>query len=322
MGLLSCMGAQSAFFGPLKYSILPDHLEEKDLIGANALVEAGTFLAILLGTILGGILILRDGGVVMISSCIFLAALAGWSASRKIPKAPARDPSLKVNYNIVTETWKLASRVRENKDVFLAIMGISWFWLVGFTFLAQFPVYASDVLGADEGVVTLFLTVFSIGIAFGSLLCNKLLKGEVSGVLVPFALTGMTVSIFAFWFATPLSPMADALIGITAFLQQVRGWLILAGLMAVSVFGGMYIVPLYAIMQAWSEDSHRSRTIAVNNIMNALFMVAGAVLTMFALKLNMRIQDVFLVLAVFNIPVGFLVRRIVNHRRKEKGLPC
>lgn len=319
LGVLFCAGAMAAFFGPLKYSILPEHLKEDELIGGNALIEAGTFLAILLGTILGGILIMKDGGITAISAIIIAVAALGWLSSRWVPKALTGNANLKVGGNFISETWHLICHSMKETDVFLSIIGISWFWLVGFTFLAQFPVYASDVLSANEQVVTLFLTVFSVGIALGSLICNKLLKGKVSGVYVPMGAFGMTAGIFLFWLASPHAAPHGALIGFSQFIETSGGWAILASLLTVAVFGGIYIVPLYTIMQTRCESSHRSRTVAVNNIVNALFMVMGAVATMALLKLQVGVTEIFLITGVLNIPVAFLVRRIVKTRRATRG---
>ena len=319
LGVLFCAGIMSALFGPLKYSILPEHLEENELIGGNALIEAGTFLAILFGTILGGILVLKDGGTASISVIILVTALLGWLSSRWVPKAQTGTPGLKIGYNFIAETWHLVRYAMKEKDVFLSIIGISWFWLVGFTFLAQFPIYASNVLGANEEIVTLFLTIFSVGIALGALICNRLLKGKVSGLYVPMGAFGMTAGIFLFWLASPAAPAHTTLIGFSQFIGTVGGWAILASLLGIAIFGGIYIVPLYTIMQTRCEASHRSRTVAVNNVVNALFMVLGAVATMAMLKMHIGVTEIFLIIGIMNIPVAFLVRRIVKVRRAARG---
>lgn len=312
LAILFCAGAISTFFGPLKYSILPEHLKEEELIGGNALIEAGTFLAILLGTIVGGLLILNDDGAVIISAILVGIAVLCWLTSLKIPAAPSGKPDLKISYNFIGETWRMLRQAPAEKVVFLSIIGISWFWLVGFTFLAQFPIYASHVLGADEHVVTLFLTVFSVGIAIGSLICNRLLKGAVSSKYVPLGAFGMSAGIFMLWLGSPAPAISAVLIGIGGFIATISGWIILASLLAVAVFGGIFIVPLYTIMQTRSEKSRRSRTIAVNNIMNALFMVLGAVITMFLMKMRIAVTDIFLLVGLINIPVALLIRRIVK----------
>lgn len=319
LGVLFCAGAQAAFFGPLKYSILPELLEEGELIGGNALVEAGTFLAILLGTIVGGVLVLKSGGIAMVSAILLAGSVGGWLASLKIPATAARAAAVPVSFNFIAETWRQLRHAAGEVDVFLSIAGISWFWLVGFTFLAQFPVYASGVLGADEGVVTLFLTVFSVGIALGSLLCGRLAKGQVSGAHVPLGAFGMTAFIFLFWLASPGAAAHEGLIGVSQFIAAPAGWGILASLLGVAVAGGVYIVPLYTIMQTRCDPAHRSRTIAANNIMNALFMTLGAVLTMLLLKAGAGVTGIFLLVGIVNIPVAFLVKRIVRERRKARG---
>ncbi|HEX2558013.1 MAG TPA: MFS transporter [Nitrososphaera sp.] len=320
LGLLFLVGTQAAFFGPLKYSILPEQLKEKELIGGNALVEAGTFLAILLGTILGGILVLRSGGLAGIAAIISVTAVAGWLASLRIPHTTAGSEKVKTSLNFIKETWVLLLHAMKHKDVFLSIIGISWFWLVGFTFLAQFPVYARDVLGANENIVTLFLTIFSVGIAFGSLVCNKLLKGKVSGVYVPLGAFGMTACIILFWLASEQAiPRIDILIGLGDFMQQPLSYFILASLFAIAAFGGLYIVPLYAIMQTRCDAGFRSRTVAVNNVLNALFMVGGAILTMLLLKMDVGINHIFLLIGLVNVPVAFLVRHIVRERKKANA---
>ena len=314
MGVLFCAGTHSTFFGPLKYSILPDHLRENELIGGNALVEAGTFLAILLGTITGAVLILRDGGITIVSLIITGVAVAGWAISLQVPHAPEAVKNLKLNFNFIAETWRMIRQAMIERDVFLSIIGISWFWLVGFTFLAQFPIYAKDVIGANEDIVTLFLTVFSVGIALGSLICNILLKGKVSGVYVPLGAFGMTAFIFALYLASPSVMPHEKLIGLMDFIVKPESWLILCSLLGIAGFGGIYIVPLYTIMQTRCAKTRRSRTVATNNIINALFMVLGAVATMIMLKLDMQITDIFLTIGIVNIPVAFLVRRIAKIR--------
>ncbi|MFH1159060.1 MAG: MFS transporter [Pseudomonadota bacterium] len=319
LAVLFCAGTQAAFFGPLKYSVLPEHLKEDELIGGNALIEAGTFLAILLGTILGGVLILKEGGITFISTILLVISLFGWLSSRWVPAASSGASGLKVGYNIFAETWRLVRHAFGEKDVFLSIIGISWFWLAGFTFLAQFPIYVRDILGANEEIVTLFLTVFSVGTAIGSLVCNRLLNGKVSGVYVPLGAFGMTAGIFLFWLASPSAVTHEGLIGFSEFIGIGRSWLILSSLLSIAAFGGIYIVPLYAIMQTRCDAAHRSRTIAINNVMNSLFMVMGAIITMMLLKLNVSITEIFLAVGVVNIPVAFLVRRIVKLRRAARG---
>ncbi|MCF8720748.1 acyl-[ACP]--phospholipid O-acyltransferase [Nitrospina gracilis] len=302
MTILFLMGTQSAFFGPIKYGILPELLVEDELIGGNALIEAGTFVSILVGTIIGGLLILRDGGVWMVSGLVVLLATIGFAGSLYIPKRKAAAPKLKVDYNFFRETWNIVRYSYGNRDVFLSILGISWFWLIGATFLAQFPTYGKDIIGGNEELVTLFLTVFSVGIGVGSLLCNRLLKGEIVATYVPLGMLGMTVFIIDLYFASQSTFISTKteLIGAGAFLAHLSSWRILFDMFMISLCGGLYIVPLYAILQSRSEITHRSRTIASNNVLNALFMVASAVGTAVMLQMGFDVTRVFLALAILN----------------------
>lgn len=333
MAMLFLMGTHSTFFGPLKYTVLPQHLPDNELIAGNAMVSAGTFLAILLGTIVGGLLILAEidvpllstfapgvtGGVLAVSALVVMVAVLGWLASRSIPLSPAPSPDLRVSWNIPRETWRIIKFSREEEDVFLSIIGISWFWLVGATFLAQFPNFAKVTLGADETVVTFFLTMFSIGIGIGSMLCNRLLKGIVSGIYAPMGALGMAVfTVALFWFSRDYTPAPETdLMNFVDFAMQKRNWSIIGCLLLVSVFGGIYVVPLYAIMQSRSHPEHRARTIAANNVMNALFMVVSALVSTGLLAGGYGVTDVFLFIGLVNIPVAFIVRRIVHIQRAK-----
>ncbi len=311
MSVLFLMGMQSSFFGPVKYSILPDHLAEDELIGGNALIEAGTFLAILIGTIAGGLLILAEGGTAIISGGVIFLALLGLASSFAIPKAPAPAPTLKINANFLSETWTTVRNAATQRDIFLSILGISWFWLVGATFLTQFPAFAKDVLSGDETVVTLFLTLFSVGIGVGSLACNKLLKGEVSAKYVPIAAIGMTAFIVDLYLASENYRNVSGLVSALTFMSAPENWRIVFDLVGISICGGLFIVPLYAILQSRSVEAYRSRVIAANNIMNALFMVAGALAATAMLAANFTVPAVFLALAVLNGLVAIYICRLL-----------
>ena len=314
--VLFLMGTQSTFFGPLKYAILPDHLAADDLIGGNALIEAGTFLAILIGTILGGVLILRANGIVVVSTAVVALAVSGWIASTFIPQAPPPAPNLAIDRNIIGATWRLVGAATAFRDIRLAILGISWFWLVGATFLAQFPNFAKGVIGGDQYVVTLFLASFSVGIGVGSLLCNWLLRGAVSARYVPFAALGMTVFIADLYLASRnMVPAPGALKGVAAFIAEPAGWRVLGDLLAIAVCGGIYIVPLYAILQSRSARTERSRAIAANNVLNALFMVLGAIAAILMLKGGLSVPMVFLVTGILNGGVALVV-----HRSRKRGI--
>ncbi|MGE5546427.1 MAG: acyl-[ACP]--phospholipid O-acyltransferase [Solirubrobacterales bacterium] len=307
MGVLFLTGAQATFFGPLKYAILPDHLGEDDLVGGNALIEAGTFLAILIGTIAGGLLILTQYGTVLVSAALVAVAVSGYLASCGVPRAPAADPTLRVDLNVFAQTAAIVRRAREKRDVFLSILGISWFWLVGATYLSQFPAFTKDVLGADNHVVTLFLTLFSVGIGAGSMLCSRLLKGEVSGRHVPGAALAITVFSFDLSLAASAWPPTAELMGVGAFLAQPAAWRIIADLLLVSVFGGIYGVPLYTILQARSEPAHRARNVAANNVLNAAFMTVGSLVTAALLAVGLPITGVFMLLALANGMVAVVI---------------
>ena len=313
--VLFLMGTQSSFFGPLKYGILPNHLKERELIGGNALIETGTFLAILIGTIIGSLLIVIENGTAIISTILFLIALVGWAVSRSIPTAAAADPNLKINYNILQEIGRMMGRARQTRTVFLSIIGISWFWLLGATFLSQFPNYSKTLLGGNASVVTLFMFTFSLGIGIGSYGCTKLLKGVISAKYVPLSAFALTVFIIDLYFASvDLSAPGDALITASDFLNTPTNLRILFDLAAISICGGLYTVPLYAILQNDSDPKKRSRIIAANNLMNALFMVVGAIVATTMLALDWTIPEVFLSLAIANCFVGLYITRLLPSR--------
>jgi len=305
MLILFLMGTQSAFFGPLKYGILPDQLGENELIGGNALIDSSTFVSILLGTICGGLLIMAENGALIISVIVIAVAVLGLFVSFSIPQTQPADAGLKIHYNFLIETCAILRQVRQYPVIFRCILGISWFWLFGASFLSQFPTFAKDVIGGNEQVVTLFLATFTIGIAIGALLCNRLLKGEIAATYVPLAIIGMTLFTVDMYLASTglTQGNADVLIGVGVFLESLAHWRILIDLLGISICGGIYIVPLYAIIQDRAEMSHMSRTFAANNILNALFMVISATAISMMLAYEFSVIDVFLVIAVMN---GFM----------------
>ena len=320
MVFLFLMGAQSAFFSPIKYSILPQHLEKDELIGANALIEMGTFLSILTGTIFGGLFILGSGGLHLVSFLIVGIAIAGWWASRYIPPTRPIDPMLEFRFNVFTETVAVVRAVTPRRDIFLSVVGIAWFWLVGATFLSQFPTYAKEVIGANEQVATLFLAIFSVGIGAGSLACNGLLKGEISGRYVPWAAFGMSIASLLLYFASLRAvPHGAQTIGLAAFLLSFQNIAVLACLFAISFFGGLYIVPLYAIIQSRSEESRLATVTACLNIMDSLFMVISSVGTTIMLALGMEIPQIFLVMAVLTTIAAVVIRGAVREQMRNRG---
>lgn len=302
MFVLFLLGTQATFFGPMKYSILPDHLKTNELIAGNALIESGTFLAILLGTILGGILATFHMGTLLASITALLLAVLGLCSSFFIPHSTISAPQLKINFNIMSESINIVKKTFETREVYLSIMGISWFWLIGATYLSQFPTYAKISLGAEPIVVTLFLTFFTAGIGLGSMLCNRLLKGTIHATYVPLAALGMALFGIDLVFASEHTiTHTGELISLTQFLAHFSSWRILFDLLCLAACGGIYIVPLYAILQHDSDPEHRSRAIASNNIINAMFMVLASLATSLMLFLNFSVTGVFLTVAIANL---------------------
>ncbi|MBL8488990.1 MAG: MFS transporter [Rhodocyclaceae bacterium] len=310
LAALFLLGLHSTLFGPVKYAILPQHLREEELVGGNALVEAGTFVAILLGTLAGGILAGSGNATAWVAGSGFLVAAAGYLSARAIPAAPAPEPTLRVNPNPITETWRNIAFARENQTVFLSILGISWFWLYGALFLAQFPAYAKNVLGGAESSVTLLLATFTVGIGLGSLLCERLSARQVELGLVPFGSIGLTLFGLDIALASPAAPLGQAL-GAFALLAEPAAWRVLADLLLIGLFGGFFIVPLYALVQQRSAEAHRARIIAANNILNALFMVAGALAAAGFLGEGLGIPALFGIAAVCNAAVALFIYKLV-----------
>jgi acyl-[acyl-carrier-protein]-phospholipid O-acyltransferase/long-chain-fatty-acid--[acyl-carrier-protein] ligase len=307
LAALFLLGMQSTFTSPIKYAILPEYLRTEELIGGNALIEGGTFLAILIGTIAGGTLVLVDDGLAIVAAGMVVLAAFGFALSLFMPTAEPGNREVRVGLNVVRETAGLWSVIRRRRDLFLAVLGISWFWLAGATYLSQFPAFAKDVLSADEHAVTLMLTMFSIGIGIGSILCGRMLKGEVSARHVPFAALGMSVFALDLWLAADPVAAGGAPMALAEFLAQPQSWRILADLLLFAVCGGIYIVPLYAILQTQSEDSERSRAIAANNFVNAAFMVAGAAISALLLAAGFELVTLFLILGVANLAVSVYI---------------
>ncbi|MBM3525672.1 MAG: MFS transporter, partial [Alphaproteobacteria bacterium] len=263
---LFLLGTHSTVFGPIKYALLPQHLPERELVAGNALVEAGTFLAILLGTILGSSLVLISGGAVVVAAIGIAAALAGWAAARMIPPAPPTGPESAPAPRLVADSLDVVRHAAKRPDLLLPMLAISWFWLVGATFVSGLPVFAKDVLFAGEHVVTLMLAVFAIGIGAGSLLAERLLHGEVSARHVPIAALAMALfAIDLAWASAGRAPLPE-LASASAFLAQPANLRVLIDLAGLAVAGGLFTVPLYAMLQQRSEPAHRARVIAANNI--------------------------------------------------------
>ena len=308
---LGLMGVHSTLFGPVKYAILPQHLRSDELIGGNGLVEMGTFVAILLGEIIGGLVIaIKPNGPVLAGATAIAVAIAGYVVSRRIPVTPAVAPDLRINWNPFTETWRNLRFAQGNRVVWLSMLGISWFWFYGATYLTQFANFTKDVLGGDEHVATLLLAIFSVGIGAGSLLCERLSGHKVELGLVPFGSIGLSLFAIDLYFASS-GLTAHGLAGVGIFLESPAHWRIAADLVLLGMFGGFYIVPLYALIQERSEAAYRSRIIAANNILNAIFMVASAAIALGLLKAGLTIPQLFLVTGLMNVAVALFIYTLV-----------
>jgi 1-acyl-sn-glycerol-3-phosphate acyltransferase len=305
--LLICtfmMGVHSTLFGPVKYALLPQVLAPRELTGGNGVVEMGTFVAILLGNVAGGLLVAipGNGPAIVAVACVGLA-LIGRLISQAIPDAPATDPALVINWNPFTETWRNLKLARQNQVVFRSLLGISWMWFFGAVFLAQFPSFARDVLHGNEHVASLLLVVFSVGIGTGSLLCEVLSRQQVEIGLVPLGAIGMSVFAIDLYFASRGLPTAE-LMGVAVFISTAAHWRVMADLALLSLFAGLYSVPMYALIQMRSPATHRARIIAANNILNALFMITSAVLAGAMLATGATVPQVFLATGLANAVVA------------------
>ncbi|WP_028220222.1 MFS transporter [Paraburkholderia oxyphila] len=319
------MGVHSTVFGPIKYAYLPQKLAEDELVGGNGLVEMGTFVAILIGTIVGGIaagigasdaasaqaLAGPPVGAWWLGGMCIGIALVGRVASAFVPPCAPPQPDLQINWNPFSETWRNLRLAHGNRTVFLSLLGISWLWFVGATFLASFFNFAKDVLSANPDVVTLLLAMFSLGIGFGSLLCEKLSRRRIEIGLVPLGSIGMSVFGIDLFFASHALPTAPHLLSVGEFVRMPAHWRVLADLFLLAMFGGLYSVPLYALIQSRSAPSHRARIIAANNILNSLFMIVSALMAMALTAAGVGIPGIFLTTALLNIVVAAYIYTLV-----------
>jgi 1-acyl-sn-glycerol-3-phosphate acyltransferase len=312
--LLACvflMGLHSTLFGPVKFAYLPQHLNERELTGGNGMVEMGTFVAILLGNVVGGLLIaVPQVGPLYVAAACMLLAVVGRAFAQAIPSSPATDPGLTINWNPFTETWRNLKLAHESVVVFRSLLGISWMWFFGAVFLSQFPSFAREVLHGNEQVASLLLVVFSIGVGVGALLCEMLSRRHVEIGLVPLGAIGMTVFSVDLYFASRALPPADALT-LSAFLAQPAHWRVLIDLFLLSLFAGIYSVPMYALIQLRSQPTHRARIIAANNILNALFMIVSSLMVGALLAAGFTVPQVFLVVGLLNAVVAFYIFMLV-----------
>ena len=312
--LLLCtflMGVHSTLFGPVKFAYMPQVLSERELTGGNGMVEMGTFVAILLGNVAGGLLVAIPGiGHTTVALACVLLALMGRAVAQFIPPVPATDPHLTINWNPFTETWRNLKLAHENIVVFRSLLGISWMWFFGAVFLSQFPSLAKNVLHGNEQVASLLLVVFSIGIGVGSLLCEVLSRRHVEIGLVPLGAIGMSVFSIDLYFASRSLPPSE-IMGLAAFMAQGAHWRVMLDLALLSLFAGLYSVPMYALIQMRSQPTHRARIIAANNILNALFMIGSSLIAGALLGAGFTVPQIFLFTGIANAVVAFYIFMLV-----------
>jgi len=312
--LLACvflMGVHSTIFGPVKFAYLPQHLGEREITGGNGMVEMGTFVAILLGQLAGGLLIAipGDGPRVVAGACVALAVIGRLTAAA-VPHSPASDPGLRINWNPISETWRNLRLGSENIVVFRSMLGISWMWFFGAVFLSLFPAFARDVLHGDQQAASLLLVLFSIGVGSGALLCEMLSRRHVDIGLVPLGAIGMTVFAVDLYFASR-GMRPSALQGLAAFVTDPSHWRVMADLFLLSLCVGLFSVPMYALIQTRCQPTHRARIIAANNILNAVFMIASSLGAGLLLSAGLSIPEVFLVVGLVNAVVAFYIFLLV-----------
>ena len=309
--LLFLMGTQSAFFGPVKYSIIPDHLQTDEIVGGNAMVEMGTFVAILLGLVAGNLINPITYSPVWMGAGVCMIAVFGWTASLFIPRAAPPSPDIKINWNPLSSTMTTIGFARKVRSVFVSVCAISWFWFLGMAYLTQLPNFTREVLKSSQDVYTLLLTVFSAGIGIGSLLCEKMSGRKVELGLVPLGSIGISLFGVDLFFAYT-APRIDYLMGISEFLATAGAIRVLADLGLIGIFGGFYIVPLFAFVQMRTQAAFRARVIAANNILNALLMVMSTLIGIVVLGiLKLSIPEFFLIIAAMNVVVAICIYTVV-----------
>jgi acyl-[acyl-carrier-protein]-phospholipid O-acyltransferase / long-chain-fatty-acid--[acyl-carrier-protein] ligase len=324
-------GLQAAFFGPIKYSILPQHLTKEELLGGNGMVEMATFLAVLLGTIFGNAIITHESGKYLIAAIMISVAVVSYWTSTRIPEAPSAQPDLKLNSNILGETWNAMKLATQRDEVFQAILGISWFWFLGVVFVTQMQLFTNGSLHGTPAVASLIFAVFSIGIALGSVFCNKLLNGAISVKYVPISALLMSVFMIDLFFAagsaynavsasiasgsaaTVPNEVGDKLVEVGTALAHWQTWRVLFDMGAIAFCSGLFVVPLFALMQARTPYYQRARIVGANNIVNALFMVVATLLQVALLGMGLSARGVFLALGIANIIAGIYIIRLLPH---------
>lgn len=306
---LFLLGAQSTFFGPIKYAYLPQAMQKDELVGANGLFQTGTSLSILTGMMFAGLFTQMENHLYWVSAMALLIAALGLLAAKFIPRMPAVQPDLKVNWNIFSTSMDTIKYLYSLPLLFFIILGNSWFWFYGATFLTQTPEFSKVILQGNESVVIFLLTLFSVGVASGSLLCKTLTKNQVSFKLLPFGIAGLSLFAIDLYFSlSALTISTGSLLGIAELSEVSGSFRVFADLFFLGFSGGIYIVPLYAAMQAYSPISHRARVIGANNIFNAIFMVSSAIFSIVILNLlKMPLPQLFLVTGILNILFGIML---------------
>jgi acyl-[acyl-carrier-protein]-phospholipid O-acyltransferase/long-chain-fatty-acid--[acyl-carrier-protein] ligase len=308
--VLFALGTQSAFFGPCKYAILPDHLKPDELIAGNALLNTGTYLSILFGTIAGTVLIALEAGKTVVGCLLIVSALVGYAACRFIPTNTPKSPDLKMNYNIIAETFAVLRHAFDQRpDVVRSILGVAWFYFLGGMFMAQFPNFTRDTLIASETVLAFFLVVFSVGVAAGGLFNNTLLRGRIDAVYVPLAALGITLFSVDLYIASGI-PAPSELFTLFQFLEQPAHWRIVFDVWMIAFCGGLFVVPLNAIIQNRTEENWRARIVAASAIMDAFFIFASSAFSALLILAAFDIREIFLTFALLNLAAAAYVRKI------------
>ncbi len=309
MLMLLMGGVHSAFFGPLKFSILSDHLEEKELLAGNSLIAGGTYASVLAGLIFGGVLLDADQSGVLIGSVLSIGALLGLISSLFIlPTIPAA-PDLKVTHNFVKEAIRIVKYTKTNRSVFLPILGLSWFLLIAAVFMGQFPTYAKAV-GANSEVYSLFLVIFSLGIGLGAVICHRILKGEISARLTPVASFFITFFMIILVITSGKSGGSE-LVGVSEFIDHLANWPLMLSMFGIAIAGGIYIVPLYTLMQARAEIQFRSRVVAARNVLNSIFITAAMLISAAILAAGLDVFDLFLIIGISNLAITIHSARLL-----------
>ncbi len=307
------LGMQSSFFGPIKYGILPEQLQENELVGGNGIIEAGTFVSILLGTLFGGLVIALPNGIIWLSAMVISLAIIGWISALYIPLRDGARHAEPMNWNIIKATKELIIQTYRQRSIWLSILAISWFWTLGSILLAQFPLFIERVINGDNVMAVYMMALFSIGVATGSLLCHHLLKGEINLKYVIPGLIGVSITLSTVIIASLFWQRPPEPIGMVTFLQMgALSFIIIGGIFLLSAFSGLYVVPLYALIQAHAPQGFVARIIASNNIINSFFMVVGSVIAVLFYQAGFDVLDIFIFGASVNILLVFVVRRILS----------